>query len=184
MTRGEAALLTACALALLGARFQLTAEQALARAFPTATETREHVFEIDPALRDQLRRRLGYTPRQAFAVFHEGRRDGRSLGHAIVMNDVGKTLPITFLVVIAPDARVDQVLLMAFREPRGYEIEREIFRRQYRGRRAADPVRRGRDIRNISGATMSVDAMSRGVKRALVLYQRLVGGDRAAGDGP
>ena len=61
-----------------------------------------------------------------------------------------------------------------FREPRGGEIDRARFRAQYHGKTLADPIRRGRDIRNITGATISVDSLSRGVRRALALHEVLI----------
>ncbi len=167
-------LLGVVALGLLGARAYLTQAQALKQVFPEATVSRERVFVLADSLRAELARELGYPPREHLVSFHEGFRGEERLGYAIVMNAVGKTLPITFMVGIRVDGTVDQVLLMAFREPRGYEVERAVFRRQYRGKSVVDPIRRGRDIRNISGATLSVDAMSRGVKRALVLYEHLL----------
>jgi hypothetical protein len=113
-------------------------------------------------------------------TFHEARRGGELLGHAVVLKEIGKTLPFTFLVAIRPDGSVDQVLLLSYRESRGQEIEREGFRRQYADKRLDDPIRRGRDLRNVTGATLSVDSLSRGVRRALALHELLV----ASGPGP
>lgn len=154
-----------------GARAYVSEVGALAQVFPGATQISSQQFLVDDAQRAELQSALGYRPRERIVTLHSGRRDGQLLGHALVMNDVAKTLRVTFLVAIDPEGRVDQVVLLAFREPRGQEIEREVFRRQYVGLTRADPIRRGHDIRNISGATLSVDAMSRGVKRALLLLE-------------
>jgi Na+-translocating ferredoxin:NAD+ oxidoreductase RnfG subunit len=165
--------LAAAALLQTGARVYFTPEQALAIVFPGATEIRERALELDAAAQQELTGKLGYRPRETRVIFHQALRGEQVMGHAIVMNEVGKSLPITFMVAILPDGQVDQVLLMQFREPRGNEVERAVFRDQYRGKSLPDPIRRGVDIRNVSGATMSVDAMSRGVKRALAFYSIL-----------
>ena len=164
-----------------GAHVYLTEGEALRIAFPEATRLEERVFQIEGELREELAQALGYAPRERTVLFYEAKKGDALLGHLVIMNEIGKRLPITFLVSILPDGRVDQVLLLVFREPRGFEVRARAFRRQYRGKRLGDPIRRGRDIRNISGATMSVDALNRGVRRALVFYDRLL---RASGPAP
>ncbi|MFQ5696731.1 MAG: FMN-binding protein [Myxococcota bacterium] len=159
---------------LLGGRVHLSLDQTLARAFPEAQEFRERVFEVTPEVSARVSRELGYPLPERYVVFHEARFSGRPSEYAIEMTETGKSLPMRFLVAIDRRGAVDQVILMQFLEPRGYEIERELFRRQYRGKTRSSAIRRGRDIRNISGATISVDAMNRGVKRALALYHALV----------
>lgn len=159
---------------VLGGRVHLSHDEALARAFPGARSFQEHVFEVSREVADRASRELGYPLSEHYVVFIEAVFSGRPSEYAIEMMETGKSLPMRFLVAIDRKGAVDQVILMQFLEPRGYEIERDLFRRQYRGKTRASPIRRGRDIRNISGATISVDAMNRGVKRALALYHALV----------
>lgn len=148
-----------------------TDEQALALAFPDATRTARRTLVLDDSARAKLAERLGYATRDRVVVLHEAYRGDVLAGRALVLEEIGKTLPFRFLVAIRPDGRVDQVLLLAYREPRGFEIEREAFRAQYSGKALGDPIRRGQDIRNVTGATLSVDSLSRGVRRALALAE-------------
>ena len=53
------------------------------------------------------------------------------------------------------------------REPYGGEVAYEPWRRQFRGARATDSLRVGKEIRSISGATISVHAVTLGVRRLL-----------------
>ena len=89
------------------------------------------------------------------------------LGFAEVGNVIGKSEPITFLVAIAPDDRLKDVDILVYREPRGGEVAYEAWRKQFRGKTAADSVRVGKGIRSISGATISVHAVTTGVRRML-----------------
>jgi Na+-translocating ferredoxin:NAD+ oxidoreductase RnfG subunit len=89
------------------------------------------------------------------------------LGFAQVGNVIGKDEPITFLVAIGPDDRVKDVDILVYREPRGGEVAYEPWRKQFRGKTAADSVRVGKGIRSISGATISVHAVTVGVRRLL-----------------
>ena len=62
---------------------------------------------------------------------------------------------------------------MVYREPVGAEVRRQRFSRQFRGKTAKDPLRINRDILNVTGATMSVQAMTAGVKKVLVILDEL-----------
>ena len=89
------------------------------------------------------------------------------LGFAAVGNVLGKDQPITFLVAIDPADRLKDVDILVYREPYGGEVEYEPWRRQFRGKSAGDSLRVGKEIRSISGATISVHAVTLGVRRML-----------------
>lgn len=99
-------------------------------------------------------------------VLRAVRRDSL-LGYATVRDARGKDQPITFLVAVDPAGRVLDVDILIYREAYGGEVAYESWRRQFRGRTAADSVRIGRPIRNISGATISSNAVTQGVRAAL-----------------
>jgi Na+-translocating ferredoxin:NAD+ oxidoreductase RnfG subunit len=117
----------------------------------------------------QLELRLGSrAPSDSVTILRPRSRDGAALGYAILAEEIGKYRPITFLVGTDPDRHVKGVEVLVYRESRGGEVRRERFLRQYRDKSAADPLRASRDILNVAGATLSVNAMNRGVKRALL----------------
>jgi hypothetical protein len=62
---------------------------------------------------------------------------------------------------------------MAYREAYGGEIRSTRFLAQYHDKGPADAVRPYRDIRNVAGATLSVEAASRAVKKAQALAAAL-----------
>lgn len=175
--RLAAALLLAAGPLLLGASVYHSEEEALAIAFPEATEITRETHVLGDAARARVAERSGVPARKHLVVFHAARREGELLGRAVLLEEIAKSLPFRFLVAIRPDGSVDQVLVLTYREPQGEEIRHESFRRQYRGKSLADPIRRGRDIRNITGATISVDSLSRGVRRALALHAVVLGED-------
>src|SRR5438128_10815541 len=89
------------------------------------------------------------------------------LGFAQVGNVIGKDQPITFLVAIDPANRLKDVDLLVYREPYGGEVAYEPWRRQFRGKSAGDSLRLGKEIRSISGATISVHGVTVGVRPML-----------------
>src|SRR5256884_673929 len=89
------------------------------------------------------------------------------LGFAAVGNVLGKDQPITFLVAVDPTDRLKDVDILVYREPYGGEVAYEPWRRQFRGKSMGDSLRVGKEIRSISGATISVHAVTLGVRRML-----------------
>jgi len=89
------------------------------------------------------------------------------------VEEIGKYRPITFVVGVRPDGSVSDVAVMAYREPYGGEVKSARFLRQYRNKSPADLLRSGRDIVNIAGATLSVEAASRAVHKAQALAATL-----------
>lgn len=89
------------------------------------------------------------------------------LGFAVVRAVKGKDQPITFLVATDTADRLKDIDILVYREPYGGEVVYEAWRRQFRGKSADDKLQVGRDIRSISGATISVHAVTAGVRRAV-----------------
>jgi Na+-translocating ferredoxin:NAD+ oxidoreductase RnfG subunit len=86
---------------------------------------------------------------------------------AWVLEEIGKTEPITFGVVII-DNKVERVKVLAFRESRGDEIRHPAFTKQFK-QAELDDDQLDRHIDGISGATLSVRAMTKVVRLALYL---------------
>jgi len=89
-------------------------------------------------------------------------------GYFFVDEVVGKHELITFAVGLNADGTIRQVEILAYREPYGYEIRNERWRRQFVGKRA--PLRMDHDIQNISGATLSCTHLTQAINRILALY--------------
>jgi hypothetical protein len=94
-------------------------------------------------------------------------RGSTLLGFAEVRNVKGKERPITYLVAVDSSGATRDIDILVYREPQGGEVANEAWRRQFRGKTAADPLQVGKDIRNISGATISSNSVTRGVRLAL-----------------
>lgn len=103
---------------------------------------------------------------------------GKRVGYAIVDNVRGKAQLITYALMIDPTMAVRDLEVLAYREPYGGEVANETFRRQFRGKRSSDNVRVGAGIRNISGATISSNAVTNGTRRLLATMQVLKEGGR------
>jgi len=93
------------------------------------------------------------------------------VGIGFVDDVKGKTQFITYLVAIDTSGMVKDVDVLAYRESYGGEIAYESFRKQFHQKTINDPLQPGNDIKNISGATISVRSITFGVKRMLAVYE-------------
>jgi Na+-translocating ferredoxin:NAD+ oxidoreductase RnfG subunit len=94
-------------------------------------------------------------------------KGGALLGFARVRNVKGKDQPITYLVAIDSHDALKDVDVLVYREPYGGEVAYEPWRKQFRGKTTTAPLVVGKDIRNISGATISSHSVTLGVRQTL-----------------
>jgi Na+-translocating ferredoxin:NAD+ oxidoreductase RnfG subunit len=107
------------------------------------------------------------TVRVDSAVVYRVSRGGALLGFAQVRNVKGKDQPITYLVAIDSASALKDIDILVYRESRGGEVAYDSWRKQFRGKTAGAPLQVGQDIKNISGATISSNSVTRGVKQTL-----------------
>ncbi len=99
-------------------------------------------------------------------------REGGVVGYAYFETHNVRTVPETLLVVLDPAARVASVLMLAFYEPPEYEPSRRWLD-QFQGRELSPDLRIRRGVHGIAGASLSADAVTRGVRRVLALHRVL-----------
>ena len=92
----------------------------------------------------------------------------RDVKTAWILDEVGKTEPITSGIIV-DRGMVERVRVLVFRESRGSEVHREAFVLQYDKAALDGSARLDRKIDGITGATLSVHALNRQVKLALLL---------------
>lgn len=156
----------------------LSEEQAPAAVLPDGTDIVRTVVPATQDLRDRVRALLAPAAPSVWEetyVSFTARRGDDIVGYALIVEEIGKHRPITFVVGIRPDGHVNAVAVMAYREAYGGEIRNKRFLSQYPGKAARDRLQTYGDIQNVAGATLSVDAANRAVKKALALAQVLWG---------
>jgi Na+-translocating ferredoxin:NAD+ oxidoreductase RnfG subunit len=94
----------------------------------------------------------------------------RVIGLFVFDRVIGKHLYIDYTVAIDPGGQVHRVDILQYRESYGGEVRQASWLAQFVGKTSASPLQVDRDIRNISGATLSSHHVAEGVKRVLSLY--------------
>lgn len=93
---------------------------------------------------------------------------------AWIIDEIGKDQPITMGLVVQGDA-IEQVKILVYREERGGEVHQDFFTRQFERVTLTDSGGLSRSIDGITGATLSVDAVTRVARLVLVLHREVMG---------
>jgi len=91
---------------------------------------------------------------------------------AWILEEIGKEKPITFGIVINNE-KLENIKVLAFRESRGDEIRHDFFTKQFLQATIKKNLQLDRHIDGISGATLSVRAITKVARIALYLHQQL-----------
>jgi hypothetical protein len=156
----------------------LTEEQAPAAVFPDADGFARQVVSVTPDVRSRMHTILGQVEPSIWEeeyLSFKATRGAVLLGYAVIVEEIGKHRPITFVVGVRANGGVNDVAVMAYREAYGGEVKSQRFLGQYRGKAVGDRLQPYTEIKNIAGATLSVDAASRAVKKALALAHVALG---------
>ncbi|MEE8342935.1 MAG: FMN-binding protein [Gammaproteobacteria bacterium] len=91
---------------------------------------------------------------------------------AWILEEVGKDLPITTGIVV-DNGRIERIKVLTFRESRGWEIRYPFFTDQFKDAALSGDYQLDHRIDNISGATLSVRALIKQARLALLLHQHI-----------
>ncbi len=91
---------------------------------------------------------------------------------AWILEEIGKVKPITTGIVIN-DGRIERVSVLIYRESRGWEVRHSFFTDQFLEARLVENYQLSTSIDGISGATLSVSALTRLAQLALYLHEQI-----------
>ena len=146
----------------------LAKDEALALAFPGSDRVEERVVILTDAQETEVERRARAPLDSQLWTIHVGWKDGAVQGYAVIDSHVVRTMPETFMVVIDPKGALRRVEILAFHEPPEYQAPARWIA-QFEGKTLTDDLKLGAGIQGITGATLSAQATTAGVRRALAL---------------
>jgi Na+-translocating ferredoxin:NAD+ oxidoreductase RnfG subunit len=107
-------------------------------------------------------------------VFYVAKKSGKIIGIAVVDTEQGKWGKIDFLVAVdANTSKIQEMVVLAFEEKRGRPIARKTFLEQFIGKGPSDPIEVNKDIKGISGATISSKAAANSAKDGIAIIEEV-----------
>lgn len=124
------------------------------------------VLWLTGTVRDQAKAILGHNPAQLrVRYWQQGPRS------AWILDEIGKEKPITTGIVIN-NGEIERLRVLVFRESRGWEVRHDFFTDQFKQRSLSTDMKLDHQIDGISGATLSVRALTNLARLALYLHQQ------------
>ena len=157
----------------VSATVYLSVQAAQRAMFPDASFA-AHDLALAPDQRKLIAKASGVGAFDKVQRVWEARSGAQRVGWFIVDRVLGKHEMITYAVALSPDGAVKRVEILEYRETYGGEIRNPAWRQQFVGKRFGSVLQLGKDIRNISGATLSSRHVTDGIRRLLVTYQLLL----------
>ena len=153
------------------ARVLLSADEALALAFPGCAIQRDTVYLTEAEL-ETVHQRAGTELASAVVHPYRARRseaEDRFCGTAYFDTHRVRTLAETVMVAIDPTGDIVRVEVLSFDEPLDY-LPRDEWYAQFAGRELAAETELGRAIRPVTGATLTARATTDAARRALAIH--------------
>ncbi len=157
--------------AIAGARILLTRDEALTLAFPGCEIERGSAFLKKPE-QAAVAKLAGVKFVSGVVHPYVARKDGLIVGTAYFDTHRVRTMRQTLMVVVTAAGKLGRVELLAFAEPREY-IPRAAWYAQFKGKQLDHQLRLKRDIKAVTGASLTAKATTSSARRILALHQTL-----------
>ncbi len=129
-------------------------------------------------LEKKLKREIEIKSEQNFfsdeIYFYKIYSNNQIIGYSILDNVYGKSMPITFIVMFDINGIILCSEIIKYREQYGGAVKNENWLIQFKGKNCESDFKVGKDVNTISGATISVNSVTKGIKKLTFLIKELI----------
>ena len=93
-----------------------------------------------------------------------------TIAYALMDNVLGKSMPITFLVILNNEGNILASEVIKYREAYGSEVGHKNWLAQFTNSTDTSQFKVGKNIDGISGATISMNSLSKGIQKIATLF--------------
>ncbi len=119
-------------------------------------------YQIPPPIKKKIEQKAGQKFFRPEVYLWSIEKEGKAY-KALLDNVLGKALPITFMVIFDPENKIVHSQIIRYREPIGGAVENLNWNKQFVGMNKDSKFKVGDTIDGISGATISVRQVSKGI---------------------
>lgn len=145
----------------------LEEEEALAKVFAGCDKIESEFLTLTSEGREYFKELLKRPDLETTFQVYTGKKGDRISRYAIITEEMGCFHPITWILSTDTEGKILDIAVMVYRESRGHEVSRKRFLKQFGGKSIRDSLSTNKDIIRITGATVSVQAVCRGVRKML-----------------
>ena len=129
-----------------------------------------HTLTLPPALKSKVQNNVKQIFYRDNLYYWNITNEDSTLAYAFLDNVIGKSMPITFVVIINPKGNIIASHVVKYREAYGGEVGNKNWLSQFNKLTNSSEYIVGKNIDGISGATISVNSLSKGIQKIAVLF--------------
>lgn len=151
-------------------------EEALQVLLPAAQEIKQEIkvltAEQKQAIEEKAKVKLDPQLDKEFTFFI-GSANGQVMGYVIRDTVKGKWGPIHYMLGLDLKGRITDTVVLEYREKRGRPVAKRRFLKQFVGKTVQDKIKLNKDIRGISGASISSRGMVNGIRKSVHVFNKV-----------
>tara|TARA_B100000029_G_C17594020_1_gene963441 strand:+ start:587 stop:1108 length:522 start_codon:yes stop_codon:yes gene_type:complete len=152
----------------LGSQIKEKTLQVINDYYQKEIDIKEFKFQISKKIKKQIQNQI----KQKFyrdQIYYWTIKIDDKIHYALMDNTIGKTMPITFLVMFNENQEVIHSSIIKYRESYGGEISGKKWLAQFIGMKQDSLYKHGKEIDGITGATLSVKSFTKGISKLSLL---------------
>lgn len=150
------------------------AEKIILNNFNGNIKTEFHKFEIPLEIKTKIERECNQRFFNKYIYLWKIFDGNKWIGTAMLDNVLGKSLPITFLVIFDNNGKILTAEIVKYREAYGNAVEEKSWLSQFKGKDMSHQFKIGKDVSSISGATISANSVTTGIKKLSILFSLII----------
>ncbi len=128
-------------------------------------------FIISPKIKKEVERKAKQRFYSDAVYIFKIMKSDTTVSIGILDNVYGKSMPITFFVLFDRVGNIISTNVVKYREPYGGGVKIKSWNDQFKGKNSKSNYKIGDEIESISGATISVRSLTKGIKKLTLLYE-------------
>jgi electron transport complex protein RnfG len=145
-------------------------DEALKTVFPDAAQIEKKEIFLSSDQSQEIESLASSKNESKLYIIYEAKNGEKTLGYAIIDTHTLRTKTETVMFVINPDGSLRQTEILAFFEPQDYQAG-ENWIELFEGKTLDDTLKIGKDIPNITGATITANSLSQAIRRILAVFK-------------
>ena len=149
-------------------------EKAIQNFYNDSIEIVSKKFEIQKNVKKEIQNKARQKFFRDQIYYWIIKKANKNIGYALLDNSLGKSMPITYLVIFDSNQRIMHSSIIKYREGYGGEIKSKKWLAQFTGMKPDSLYKFPKDLAGISGATISVRSVTKGFSKLSLLLPYII----------
>ncbi len=149
-------------------------EKSIVNNFGNEVEVKIEKFQIPDNIKKMIEHKVKQRFFRDYVYLYRIIKNDSIIAYAILDNVVGKVMPITFMVYFDSEGKILKSEIIKYREQYGGAISSTEWNKQFIGKDFKSDFVVGKNIDGISGATISVHSVTKGIHKLTLLFSEII----------